>query len=326
MENKTKKIGFKLSAAQKAEVMLALDFCEDFCSLNWEAAFLKLFPTAFVDYDENTVFGSNWKQLLDEVRYKITGPFPDLKDVFNPDEVTLKRIKEKFEKVLDQDIMILEFTPEEANVFSKALDFPYRVASGQWDMFGTWLYNLKDKDGKAIIESYFVDIPNGAEYRNAIIRPFGDKEVPYNASFGIMSHMFTEKARILYDVYKAFMYEECGIGVHGYKPNKAEQTDDPMPRVETEITFLFECTEELLKPETTDALMFREFSELARPLKKFDGYEGELFVPVSEKIGTLYNPLKIGDKVYLKKNGFYVIQSKGDPEPTIEYRLLFKQD
>lgn len=315
------KVGFKLSQAQKEEILLALDFCQDFCSLNWESAFLKLFPTAYADYDENTVFGDDWQFLLKEVRYSITGPITDLKNVYNPYESVLRGIKHKFLEVYDKKLMILELSAEEANVLSKVLDFPYRVASGQWDMFGTWLYGLKDKDGKSIVNEYFVDIPNGAEYRNAIIRPFADKRLSYNSSFGIMSHMFTEKARILYDVYKAFMYEECGIGVHEYKPRKAEHTDDPMPKVETEIEFLFECTEELLKPQNTDELMFREFSERARPLRKFDGYDGELFVPVSEEIGTLYSPLKVGDRVFLKKNGFYVVQSAGDPDPTIEYRL-----
>lgn len=314
------KIGFKLTKSQKAKIMETIDFCKDFADLRWISAFEKVFSDAYVNYTAKTVFKENWKEALNDFQNALYS-----KNMYKPEELhnqltpVIVSIQEKLQKA--GTTFVADFSDREMYVFAEMLDFRCRVVAGQWDMFGKWLCEVKDKDGESIYPSFFCNEPFIDDCRNAIISIFDDKKICSGASFGIMSHVFTETIRILYDVYEVFMYESCGVGCHAYKPRKTSNSPDPLPQIELEADFLFECTEDVLTPEGTEKFAFKEFSSNSRYLKKFDGYDGELFVPVSEDIGTLYQPLKLGDKVYLKKNGFYLIWQKGEKEPTIENRL-----
>ena len=317
------RIGFKLSKNQKRVLINALDFCKAFSELRWSDAFELLYPNGFIRYDGRSVFRQDWRSKMESFQENLFHKSQlNVKELNMSDSKHVATIQQKLESTGLE--FILGLSAEELRVFMQVLDFPYRVVAGQWDTFGQWLNQIYDAEGSPIYESWWCNEPFVDVYRNDIIAVYDNKGLSPGASFGVMSSELSEDTRVLYDLYEVFMHEYSGVGVHSYKPRKAENTNDKMPIVEFDVDYLFEFTNEIANPAQTDALVNQKFSVNSKSLRKFEGYDNELFAPCAEDIGTLYQMLTLGDKVFLKKNGFFYISHSEDPEPTIEYRLNIK--
>lgn len=325
MSKKLTSVGFDLSLNQATALMDAFSFCEKIYDLNWEDAFMQLFSYSF-PYFDGDIFLENWKEQLHKMmKYMMSEEVDDFNTIQKPYHDKLVVLQKKFDfcksihELDDQPKhpirykFLVDLTDDELRMLADVLDLPYRIACGQWEHLRTCLAKMKTTDGNDLADYCITSDSKIDEYKSKIVHVYDKFSSSYGVSYGIMNEELNDKHRVIYDIYKTFMYEYNCHGVHGSAPYKTENSNDKMPGVSLPLTYITTFNgddigmEKLLNESTTNP---------DRKIKRFNDAPRMLFVPVKERVGTLYVGLQNDDKIYQRVNGYYVVIHKGEKVPS----------
>lgn len=219
--------------------------------------------------------------IIEENCVKAASGLDNLIDEFNTLFKITKGKKMKFEmNMSDWDI----------SLFKTAIDKIPRFQLGQWNELVNMLYPACGSLFFASQEQENCIVL----FRNRICPIFAEKCIGANASFGIYSRHVNDSARVLYDLYKVFMYEDGVGGVYGYAPKQTSE-DIMLPEVE------FEPIGEMIYSGNDNEVF--KFMEGKEDRVRYYDDKPELYVCEKEDTWMTFTPVHNGDRLLRLRNG-----------------------
>ncbi len=203
---------------------------------------------------------------------------------------SVKTLRNKFvSKIfMDSEDNILKFdinlTINDVFIISRMAELIIRTVIGQWwqlDIQMNEVFLYKER------EHHFKDIRDEVTdfYTNRGI--YGT-----NCSLGVHSKEVNDNVRILYDI-KQILHFECFGGAF-YPTPICSSTSHFVPKIEFPITFVMTFDGDDKKIE-----------KALRGAKRYNDCTDLLWLPVKE---YTFQKIEKGDKIYLKRNGYYIIE------------------
>ena len=303
-------VSFKITEHQYKIVCKALRFCSAMCSFRFTEGLEMLYAGCFTE-DIGNPLRPDWKDAVYEMQKFLYPDFKkdDYSNIESKASTKLDIFIDKFTKAKeaaqspDADGVYrfdVDMTEEEVILLQTYLDMPLRIAAGQWDRLKEFLMStsFEYKPWKFEMSSY--DAMAIHYYKNKSIDIYQKKGFTTYASFGIFAKEFSEDVRELYDFYKVFMYEAGVKGVYSSTVSKTANTDSPLPISDFPYEHIDTC--EGSEEEFKDRWKGRVDQE---PLKVFSDEPDAVYLPIRE---YTYAPIRKGNIVYRKRNGYYVIR------------------
>lgn len=195
----------------------------------------------------------------------------------------------------DKITITMELTSNQLTQLMKALDFTSRIYCGQWDNICSLMFENTTEDGNHMYSSMSADIKTEhdiCELRNKICPEFETDNIWTSSSYGINNKKISDNARVIYDLYKEFMYSNGASGVYGYKPSPISKEPAPIikfPDID-EIIWTGENVSDMLKFLNTDISHFYANGKYYVNEKDYEN-------------GNTFFPIEIGDIIAKKWNG-----------------------
>ena len=303
-------VSFKITENQYNIVCKALRFCSAMCSFRFTEGLEMLYADCFTE-DIGNPLRPDWKEAVYEMQKFLYPGFQkdDYSNIESKASAKLDVFIDKFTKaketaqVPDADGVYwfdVDMTEDEVILLQAHLDLPLRIAAGQWDRLKEFLMltSFEHKPWKFEISSYddmVIDY-----YKNKSVDIYQKKGFTTYASFGIFAKEFSEDVRELYDFYKVFMYEAGVKGVYSSTVSKAANTSSPLPIIDFPYEHIDTCEGSI------DGFKDRWKGRVDQePLKIFSDKPDVVYLPIRE---YTYVPVRKGNIVYRKRNGYYVVR------------------
>lgn len=285
----------------KAKPFVVYTFAKTFMP-GWKEVILQLQKLYFKDFhgDYENIESSDALK-LQILLQKMLDAFNEVNEVNESNEVNASKESDAMgsRKSKESYSFEVDMSEEEVSLLKYYLDLPTRIVSGQWDRLIGFLKATTYKGD--FVDTIAIAMTRGfiGDYRNKCIVFYRSKGLAAGASFGIYSQELSKNVRELYDFYKVLMYESGAKGCYGFPVKKPANTASPLPIIEFPLEYMDEFHGDIATFEKQWNANKRE------PLKKFSDEPDKLYLPVGE---YTYQFLRPGDKIYKKRNGYYVVK------------------
>lgn len=309
-------VKFELTKNQILNITKSLNMSIWLYALDWTKAFQALSKFAFANTD-NIVTDFSEMSDFQNLLYRADEYGPLELGIDTEFQTALENLELAFEAAYSEETFEpdnvpytyeMEFDFNSLQVLEESLDLIIRLSLGQWDNLGTVLNKITDKRGKHVYLTYFCNEPFVKMYRNHFISAFNP--ISGAESFGIHSKEISENVRSIYEVYKALMFEWKPYGVYDTVPKKIAKDNEPLPCIEFPLPYILtyygDFEEAVLKIEQDD------YPYKVRKVMVCDDDPDTIYLPIEDEYYRAYRLLQVGDRVYRKLNGYYVVVSRDE--------------
>ena len=145
-------------------------------------------------------------------------------------------------------------------------------------------------------------------YRNRFISAFNP--ISGAESFGIYSKEISENVRSVYEVYKALMFEWKPYGVYDTVPKKIAKDNEPLPCIEFPLSYILTYYGDF--EEAVSKIEQDDYPYKVRKVMVCDDDPDTIYLPIEDECYRAYRLLQVGDRIYRKLNGYYVVVSRNE--------------